>query len=364
MRPSRSAGKPKKGGVFAKLKNVFKGGKSSSSSVRSDGSNLGLTLTKTKTRGSSYRRSIFGPTASDKEEMERERKEQELEERRAKCIAIKMAKHDPIEVQKLLVDCEFCNPPPDYGREIPIVTPQFTSRDVHLPGPDNPITDPDDELTWNVGFNEWCKVRNWWLTPTSDAVERHHLDPSFSSDRFFAIYDKMIYHTRPLKQPLNLEDIVKIVKAGWVGEGTWPEEDLWVSSGDEEAANNDTLKVPEATSEPVSRTSTLPSLVMTQAESPVPLRASKSAGSSIIDMEKNDRVSGLDTSSQTGNASLTPIVSGPGHVQFQEKPHPRRPGHRESTPDRPMPLERMQSGMNLRPSVSRQSSVVFVTDSD
>lgn len=360
---TRSSAGPKKKGLFSKIKNVFKGGKSNSNN--SDGDSLklsrttSLSLTRTKTRGSSYHRfstTIFGPTTSDKEESERERKEQELEDRRAKCVAIKMAKHDPIEVQNLLVDCEFCNPPSDFGREIPIVTPQFTSDNVVTPGPDNPIVDPDDEITWNVGLNEWYKIRNWWQSPTAYQVERHHLDPSCSPDRFYAIYDKMIYHTRPLKQPLNLEDTVKIVKAGWIGEGSWPTEDLWYSSGDEEEKkNNDEVSQPQSSApDQDHQVSTPAPSTMETSELPVPLQSIPGAEKDTTEQDAKEPINGTP---------LKPSISESGHVQFHEDPHPRHP--KNITPERKMPsLQRMQSGMSIRPTVSQQSSMVFVTDSD
>lgn len=370
--------KPKKPNFLSKIKQVFGNNnnlsvngsnltsqRSRRSSAASEANSFGVAATRTRSKSSF----IFGNRDKHQEE---KNAEAALEERRSKCMAIKLAKRDPPAVQRLLVDCEFCNPPPNFGKKINIHSPEYTSKDVkkqlqkmeELPGPLN----SENEAEWNPGLKEWLEMRRKWLTPTQEAQPVHHLESELTPDRYYTVYDKLIYQTRPFKHPLNLGDLVQILKAGWIGEGSWPEDpDAKVWSTDEsepESANgmensvysdakgsseakpshNSTVNTPGTTNPSVSQRENTPGY--------------------------NENQSGKVAQGVSGVSSPVPAI----HVQFSDIPHPRDTNSPSATPSPPpapsrsdlAPLSRVQSsyGMPLRPVVSSQSSVVSVTDSD
>lgn len=311
--------------LFSKFKQVIIG----SSDSDDDGHSLGPIASRRYSRRSSHREA--------REAIEAERLR---EERKSKCVAIISAKRDPPAIQRLLVDCEFCNPPPKFGVTLPIPSPSFTSADAveglhQLETLEEEHADLKDERTYNVGLVEWLRVREWWLTPSADAQAPHFLESDITPDRFYTIYDKMIYHTRPLKHPLCLADAIKIVKAGWVCEGTWPDaddSDVWSTTdadaerADAERAASGAEKVPHDANEEHARF---------------------------------ERASTTSVSDQRSESHI-PEINEP-RVQFDNIPVPARAGAAEA-----LPLERIMSnaGSALRPVRSSQSSVVSITDSD
>jgi len=309
-------GPKKKGGFFAKLKKAFKpdedGLAPARSRTRDDGASLGTVATRTLSRAS-----MFGYTRDKTQD-----KERELEERKSKCLAIQTAKRDPPAVQRLLVDCEFCNPPPEFGRLITIESPGFTAEDAEdsletMQAQQREGVDLSDERTWNVGLDQWLRQREQWLKPTPEEQPQHFLDPELTPDRYYTVFDKMVYQTRPLKHPLNLTDAIKILKAGWVAEGVWvgsSQSGMWSSSDDEKDAH------------PTPR--------------PVPSRLASN-----LEEEEEEAPSRI---SSPGPAK-TPAI----RVQFTENTGRNMPS-----------LERVQSSQQLRPMRSAQSSVVSITDSD
>lgn len=313
-------------GIFSKLKQVFAG----SSESEEEHNSLGPTVSRRLSRLSSHREA--------KEAIEAERLR---EERKSKCVAIIAAKRDPPAIQRLLVDCEFCNPPPKFGIDLSIPTPSFTSADTarslgELEKLEESKADLKDETTYNVGLVEWLHTRDWWLTPTADAQSPNFLEPEITPDRFYTIFDKMIYHTRPLKHPLCLSDGIKLIKAGWVCEGTWPDpndSDIWTStSAEEEQKAKDKAEQPDAEK--------------------VPHDANE-------EPTKFDR-DGNSASDDNRSESHIPDSTEP-HVQFDNIPVPARDTLKVTTP-----LERVTSSADaaLRPVRSAQSSVVSITDSD
>lgn len=276
-------------------------------------------------------------SAGSSESRKKHTSEEELERRRANCLAIKSAKRDPIEVQRLLVDCEFCNPPPKFGINVPIITPQFTAETVRPPTQEEyERMNHEPEAKWNPGLREWLRIREFWNTPTSERQPEHHLDPDVKQDRYFVIYNRFVRFTRPLKKPLNLDDVLKIVKTGWVCEGEWHEDpsDKWSDLEDEElpleTASGGTTPQPPAIS-----------------VSPVPYTSPDSRRSSTRPEREDD--------------------DGPGRVQFNDRPHPR---YREDgdTPVDEWPPQRPHltatSTLSLMPTRSNHSSVISLTDEE
>lgn len=234
---SRRKAKPKVG-LFSALRHVFLGPpepkpvKAARQHSRRQ-SRSSSSLRPTWSRAISWKSatSTDGKSAGEKESWQ---------DHESNCLAIRTARRDQIAVQKLLVDCEFCHPPPKYGIDIEIETPNLTAQDHEqsdkfIASMKNP--DEHDECEWNVGYNEWLHIRKWWNTPTKNQVKPHQLPPEVTPDKYVAIYDKMVRYTRPLKKPMNLSDAVKIIKRSWEAEGTWPppnETEDWWSSDDKE----------------------------------------------------------------------------------------------------------------------------------
>lgn len=310
--PTKSGSSKKKGGFFSKLKSALSPSQSPQSSIKpfrtrtsEDGASLGTVATRTLSRASR-----FGHHSH--REREEERKSRELEERKSRCLAIQNAKRDPPAIQRLLVDCEFCNPPPQFGKYVTIETPSFSAANArdNLAEIEAMIEhgdDMSDEARWNPGVSQWMQQRKHWLRPTKDEQPQHFLDPEITPDRYYTVFDKLVYQTRPLKHPLNLSDVIKILKCGWIAEGVWIGEDVWSSSEDEKTK-------PEKQPEP---------------------------------LEEDEAPSRFSTPD-------IPTV----RVQFSEKT-----SGDNSKPTMP-PLERVQSLSALRPLRSGQSSVVSMTDSD
>lgn len=389
--------KPKKSGFFDKLKQALTPGSSGRSiasrsrSREDDRESLGTTATRTRSR-----MSMFGGMREAKEAQEAERL---LEERKSKCVAIKVATREPPSVQRLLVDCEFCNPPPQFGRDISVQSPKFTSAATaasiqHVEALKEASADMSDERTWNVGLDEWIRMREWWLTPTPDAQPIHHLDADLTPDRYYTVYDKMVYKTRPLKHPLNLADVTKIIKAGWIGEGTWPQagDNAWSTSDGQNSLATPGPIAPILTptnAPPYSSSSTQgtqavltapqeaqanntqtertdasgPNGPTSQSSEQIHTNGVEPPGSTPSDSEANDELSeGPDegTGEGTSESRDLPRI----HVQFSNKPHPREkePGDSLKMPK----LERVQSavGVPIRPIRSAHSSIVSITDSE
>lgn len=333
-RSGTSTASAKKSGVrgfFSKLKQAIVG---YSSESEEEGAGLGPVTSRRHSRRSSHREA--------REAIEAERLR---EERKSKCVAITVAKRDPLAVQRLLVDCEFCNPPPKFGVTLQIPSADFTSADAvsglhQIEKMEDEHKDLSDERQYNVGLVEWLRVRDWWLTPTADAQSPHFLEADLTADKYYTVYDKMIYHTRPLKHPLCLADTIKIVKAGWVAEGTWPNEDdddVWSTTDPEETGDKqtDAEKTQESNTNDNNNANNNP-------KTPVPK----------IQMEEKSSESD-QTDSHVNNDEP--------RVQFDNIPVPKRDGAADT-----LPLERLLSGTgtSLRPVRSAQSSVVSITDSE
>lgn len=373
---SEKPAKPKKPSFLSKIKHAFgshdklsvngsnlTSQRSRRSSAASEATSFGVAATRTRSKSSF----IFGSRDKNAEAA--------LEERKAKCMAIKLAKRDPPAVQRLLVDCEFCNPPPQFGHKIDIHSPGYTSRDSkrqlekmeQLPGP---LTS-DNEAEWNPGLKEWLNMREKWLEPTKEAQPIHHLESELTPDRYYTVYDKLIYQTRPFKHPLNLGDLVQILKAGWIGEGSWPEEPdskVWSTDESEPETSKDMDNSIYSDAKQFTEDENEQKGDITTTDSshiPVIVTQKPTISPTTSQRENTPGAKGV-----SGVSSPTPVI----HVQFSDHPHPRDTNSPPSTastspvPSRAdlAPLSRVQSsiGTPLRPVVSSQSSVVSVTDSE
>lgn len=79
----------------------------------------------------------------------------------------------------------------------------------------------DEELT-NPGYREWKRRRREWTRGSYTVNPKQSLIASVPEHIYPNIYDALVKKSRPLKQPINLSDAIKVIKAGWVADGTWP----------------------------------------------------------------------------------------------------------------------------------------------
>ncbi|KAA8915415.1 hypothetical protein TRICI_002448 [Trichomonascus ciferrii] len=94
-------------------------------------------------------------------------------------------------------------------------------------------THDDDADERPVGYDEWVRIRERWTkgtcahATTPDEFENYehsqlkHIPPT----AYPRMYKMLVKENRPLKEPLNLADALKIIKAGWEADGTWPSPD-------------------------------------------------------------------------------------------------------------------------------------------
>uniref|UniRef100_A0A060SZ19 ARAD1A16412p n=1 Tax=Blastobotrys adeninivorans TaxID=409370 RepID=A0A060SZ19_BLAAD len=99
--------------------------------------------------------------------------------------------------------------------------PDESSSSFSYPHPDN--VDP--------GYETWLKIRSQW----TGGLHEHTTTPeefvNFADSKlkgipessYPGIYKVLVKDNRPLKEPLNLVDAIKVMKAGWISDGTWPE---------------------------------------------------------------------------------------------------------------------------------------------
>lgn len=83
------------------------------------------------------------------------------------------------------------------------------------------------------GYEEWVRIRESWTKGTchhtTTAEEFENYDKSqlknIPKNAYPRMYKMLVKENRPLKEPLNLADAFKIIKAGWEADGTWPTQD-------------------------------------------------------------------------------------------------------------------------------------------
>lgn len=107
--------------------------------------------------------------------------------------------------------------------------------------PESDMTSEDEEAHWNDGYRLWKDRRAAWLTPHPEYIQEQKekeeagengAEEAEGSDiaRFEDIpeegypmvYERLVDKTKTLKKPLNLAFVLKVMKAGWVATGQWP----------------------------------------------------------------------------------------------------------------------------------------------
>lgn len=103
----------------------------------------------------------------------------------------------------------------------PTVPDESSSSSFSYPDPDNV----------DAGYDTWLKIRSQW----TGGLHEHTTTPeefvNFADSKlkgipessYPGIYKVLVKDNRPLKEPLNLVDAIKVMKAGWISDGTWPE---------------------------------------------------------------------------------------------------------------------------------------------
>jgi hypothetical protein len=95
--------------------------------------------------------------------------------------------------------------------------------------PDNEV----DELeSTNPGYKEWKRRRKEWTKSNLSSSQKSKLINESKSllnnvpeSAYPSIYKMLVKENKPLKKPINLGDALKVIKAGWIADGTWPSEE-------------------------------------------------------------------------------------------------------------------------------------------
>ncbi|QNP96702.1 hypothetical protein B0I73DRAFT_129393 [Yarrowia lipolytica] len=105
--------------------------------------------------------------------------------------------------------------------------------------PESDMTSEDEEAHWNEGYRLWKERRAAWLTPHPETLQEQkekeeggNNAEAESSDTvrfedipeegYPMVYERLVDKTKTLKKPLNLAFVLKVMKAGWVATGQWP----------------------------------------------------------------------------------------------------------------------------------------------
>lgn len=83
------------------------------------------------------------------------------------------------------------------------------------------------------GYEEWLRIRENWTKGTCNhettVEEFENYENSqlrnIPKNAYPRMYKMLVKENRPLKEPLNMADAFKIIKAGWEADGTWPTQD-------------------------------------------------------------------------------------------------------------------------------------------
>lgn len=77
------------------------------------------------------------------------------------------------------------------------------------------------EESYNVGYRLWKKNRLKWTSGVTP-IHKPSCIEGIPEKAYPRIYNVMVKQNRPLKEPMNLADALKVIKAGWVADGSWP----------------------------------------------------------------------------------------------------------------------------------------------
>ncbi|ANB12514.1 hypothetical protein AWJ20_770 [Sugiyamaella lignohabitans] len=79
----------------------------------------------------------------------------------------------------------------------------------------------EEEERINPGYKEWKRIRREWTKGSDQIVHRESALVNVPQSMYPKIYQCLVQQARPLRQPLNLADALKVIKAGWVSDGQW-----------------------------------------------------------------------------------------------------------------------------------------------
>lgn len=79
----------------------------------------------------------------------------------------------------------------------------------------------DEEVKTNPGYRQWKRIRREWRRGAKNIDHKESMLKNIPEDMYPKIYKHMVMQSRPLKQPMNLADAMKVIKAGWVEDGEW-----------------------------------------------------------------------------------------------------------------------------------------------
>ena len=79
----------------------------------------------------------------------------------------------------------------------------------------------EEEEKVNPGYKEWKRMRREWTKGGSKVVRKESVLLDIPETMYPRIYQCLVQQARPLRQPINLEDGIRVIKAGWVADGQW-----------------------------------------------------------------------------------------------------------------------------------------------
>lgn len=79
------------------------------------------------------------------------------------------------------------------------------------------------EESYNPGYRQWKKNREEWTSGPAPEVKPSSIQ-GIPEHAYSQVYQVLVKQNRPLKEPMNLADALKVIRAGWVADGSWPRE--------------------------------------------------------------------------------------------------------------------------------------------
>ncbi|CAN6625104.1 hypothetical protein TRVA0_010S01112 [Trichomonascus vanleenenianus] len=93
------------------------------------------------------------------------------------------------------------------------------------------LEEEEEEERINPAYKAWKRNRRIWThgthldTTTVEKFEDRIVHGPFKDvpeRNFPSIYRMLVKESRHLKEPINLADAIRVIKAGWIADGTWP----------------------------------------------------------------------------------------------------------------------------------------------
>lgn len=96
-----------------------------------------------------------------------------------------------------------------------------SATDIAYHDDDENSDDDDEEAKINPGYRQWKQIRREWRRGAKDIQHKESMLNDIPESMYPKIYKHMVVQSRPLKQPMNLADAMKVIKAGWIEDGEW-----------------------------------------------------------------------------------------------------------------------------------------------